>query len=139
MGQAAVLFTSSDEYQAVVMHQRATYAYDAQDRLTGITPASGSSASYVYDHAGRRVNATVGADARTFVWDVASTYGDIVAEFDGSGALLASKSRRSRCPETASGVETQKWYSLYQQYRLPRFNNSHCLRTLPYAWDTCCT
>jgi len=46
--------------------------------------------SYGYDADGRRVTSTLGANTRQFVWDELSTYGDVIAELDGSGALLTS-------------------------------------------------
>jgi len=72
-----------------------TYAWDAADRLVGTALPNGSTISYGYDAGGRRVSQAVtpqggAATATNYLWDEASTYGDVVAETNGSGTLTAS-------------------------------------------------
>src|SRR5579885_1148859 len=67
-----------------------SYSYDAADRLTSVTLPNGTSASYAYDAAGRRVQQTVGTSVTNYLWDEASTSGDVVQETDGNGITQAS-------------------------------------------------
>jgi YD repeat-containing protein len=55
-----------------------------------VTLPNGTSASYVYDAEGRRVQQTSCGAVTNYLWDEASTYGDVVLETDGSGATQAS-------------------------------------------------
>ncbi len=66
------------------------YTYDAADRLTGIALPDGANIAYAYDADGRRVSQTAATQVTNYLWDEASRYGDVVAETDGNGALLAS-------------------------------------------------
>jgi YD repeat-containing protein len=59
------------------------------DQLTNVT-ATGVNATYVYDADGRRVKQTLGSTVTNYLWDEASTYGDVVYEYNGSGTALAS-------------------------------------------------
>ena len=65
------------------------YTYNSADQLIGVT-APGISASYAYDADGRRVKQTLGSAVTNYLWDEASAYGDVVYEYNGSGATLAS-------------------------------------------------
>jgi RHS repeat-associated protein len=47
-----------------------SYAYDAMNRLTGFTPASGPAASYRYDALGRRIARTAGGVTTAHVYDI---------------------------------------------------------------------
>lgn len=67
---------------------QATYRWDAANRLTAVE-RGGVSASYRYDAAGRRIGQTVQGAVTDYLWDEASTYGDVVAELDGDGAVTA--------------------------------------------------
>jgi RHS repeat-associated protein len=67
-----------------------TYTYNAANELTSATEPGGASVSYAYDAAGRRVQQTVGSSITNYLWDEASTNGDVVLETDGSGATQAS-------------------------------------------------
>ena len=63
-----------------------TYAFDAENRLTGIT-GGGLTASYTYDSRGRRKSRTVNGTTTIYVTDLADR---VVLEYDGStGAPLA--------------------------------------------------
>jgi RHS repeat-associated protein len=71
------------------------YAYDALNRLVGVSGSDAPGASYAYDSANRRVTSTTSypaAPSQTvqFIWDEFSAYGDIVAELDGAGQLQAA-------------------------------------------------
>jgi RHS repeat-associated protein len=50
----------------------------------------GTTANYAYDAAGRRVQQTVGISVTNYLWDEASTSGDVVQETDGNGVTQAS-------------------------------------------------
>ena len=65
-------------------------SYDAADRLTGAVLPSGTHISYGYDPDGRRVQQTIGSTATNYLWDVASTFGDVVLETADSGTIQAS-------------------------------------------------
>jgi len=43
-----------------------------------------------YDADGQRIQQSVGAQEINYLWDGTSAYGDVVYEYDGSGAELAS-------------------------------------------------
>jgi len=66
-----------------------TYAYNSADQLTNVT-ATGINATYAYDADGRRVKQTLGSTVTNYLWDEASAYGDVVFEYNSSGAALAS-------------------------------------------------
>ena len=55
-----------DEAWRINGSQDVTLAYDAENRVTGIT-GSGISASYVYDGDGQRVKATVGGVTTVYI------------------------------------------------------------------------
>jgi RHS repeat-associated protein len=57
--------------------------------LTGAS-APGVNATYIYNADGKRVKQTVGSAVTNYLWDEASPYGDVVYEYNGSGAALAS-------------------------------------------------
>jgi RHS repeat-associated protein/uncharacterized repeat protein (TIGR01451 family) len=65
-----------------------SFTWDAADRLIAATYPDGMSAAYQYDWQGRRVMKQIGTDSTHYLWDITSQYGDVVAEFDGSGAPL---------------------------------------------------
>jgi RHS repeat-associated protein len=66
-----------------------TYAYDALNRLSQVTDATGTViASYAYDFMNRRVSATDATGTTYFHYDGASP--DVIAETDGSGHTIAS-------------------------------------------------
>lgn len=62
----------------------ALFGYDSENRLTSFSDA-GVSASYAYDGRGRRIGKTVGSERREYLYDGQQ----LVAEYDGSGQLLA--------------------------------------------------
>ena len=66
------------------------YAYDAADRLSGVTLPDSTNITYAYDTDGRRVRQTIGAQVTNYLWDEASPHGDVALETDGSGSPLAS-------------------------------------------------
>ena len=66
------------------------YHYDAADRLSNVTLPDTTSISYGYNANGQRVKQTVGSQVTNYLWDEASAYGDVVYEYDNSGATLAS-------------------------------------------------
>jgi RHS repeat-associated protein len=66
------------------------YAYDAADRLSGVTLPDGTAVAYTYDAAGWRVRQSVAAQVTNYLWDEISPYGDVVLETDGGGSTLAS-------------------------------------------------
>ncbi len=68
----------------------ATYSWNGADQLTSVTMPGGASASYTYDSDGRRVKQVAGSTTTNYIWDESSTYGDVVLETDGSGAIQAS-------------------------------------------------
>jgi len=65
------------------------YTWDVMDRLIGAS-VPGGSISYLYDHDGRRVKQTIGANVTNFLWDAQSAYGDVALETDGSNAIQNS-------------------------------------------------
>jgi RHS repeat-associated protein len=46
-----------------------TYTWNSRNQLTGISDRSGTIASFTYDPLGRRADATLGSDTRSFVYD----------------------------------------------------------------------
>ncbi|MHB8857273.1 MAG: RHS repeat domain-containing protein [Bellilinea sp.] len=66
------------------------YAYDAADRLSGVTLPDGTAVAYTYDAVGRRVRQSVAAQVTNYLWDELSPHDDVVLETDGSGSTLAS-------------------------------------------------
>ena len=67
-----------------------TYAWDARDRLMGVSLPAGSPIAYTYDADGRRVRQVVGGAETNYLWDENSLYGDVVLETDAGGATLAN-------------------------------------------------
>lgn len=65
------------------------YTYNAADRMVNVTVAGGS-ATYTYDSDGRRVRQVSGGTTTNYLWDQGSTYGDVVAETDGSDNVQTS-------------------------------------------------
>jgi RHS repeat-associated protein len=65
-----------------------SFTWDAANRLVAATYSDGMSATYQYDWQGRRVMKQGDTDSTHYLWDIASQYGDVVAEFDSSGAPL---------------------------------------------------
>jgi RHS repeat-associated protein len=61
-----------------------TYSYDSENRLISAAK-TGTTATYTYDAFGRRVGKTVNGVVTTFLYDE----DQIIAEYDGSGALQA--------------------------------------------------
>jgi YD repeat-containing protein len=70
--------------------QVTTYAFDATDHLTNVALPDSTSIAYVYDADGHRIKQIVGSAITNYLWDEASTYGDVVLETDGSGATLVN-------------------------------------------------
>ena len=70
--------------------QKTTYTYDAADHLANVTLPDATSIAYGHDADGRRVKQTVGSLVTNYLWDEASTYGDVVLETNGSGSTIAS-------------------------------------------------
>jgi RHS repeat-associated protein len=85
-----------------------TYAYDAGGRMTNKTEQSGTtnyswidddrmfsvdgpgtSASYLYDAQGRRVSETTSGETKNYLIDAQLPYGQVIAETDESGTLIA--------------------------------------------------
>ena len=63
-----------------------TYGYDYENRLISATMPGGITASYTYDPFGRRISKTVNGVVTRCLYDGM----DIVKEYDGTGALLAT-------------------------------------------------
>jgi hypothetical protein len=59
-------------------------AFAAVIMLTGVVGYIG------YDTDGRRVKQTIDSTITNYLWDEASTYGDVVLETNGSGGTLAN-------------------------------------------------
>ncbi|SES05566.1 RHS repeat-associated core domain-containing protein [Propionibacterium cyclohexanicum] len=104
-----------------------TYAYDANGRRTGSTPASGSvtgyqynaageltgvsggvSASYTYDGAGLRATKTVGAVTAVFVWDTAGSTPQLLS--DGTTDFVYGPAGTPVEQFAASGAGNQQFY-----------------------------
>lgn len=68
----------------VVSAGTAAYSYDSENRLTRFSQG-GVVASYAYDGRGRRIAKAVGTERREYLYDGHQ----LVAEYDGSGQLLA--------------------------------------------------
>jgi RHS repeat-associated protein len=66
----------------------ASYTYDALNRLVGVTNASGTW-TYEYDALGNRVSSTHDSVRTEYLIDPAGFLGSVVAEYGGSGELLA--------------------------------------------------
>jgi RHS repeat-associated protein len=58
--------------------------------MSGATLLDNTPIRYGYDAEGRRVQSVVGTQTTQYLWDEGSTYGDVIAEFDGTGNLRAS-------------------------------------------------
>ncbi len=86
-----------------------TYAYDAAGRMTGKTVAGvsttygwedndrmvsvngpGVAISYIYDHNGQRVSEATASDTVCYLIDYQLPYGQVVAETDGDGNVVAT-------------------------------------------------
>jgi RHS repeat-associated protein len=65
-----------------------TYTWDARDRMTGVVLPDTSMVSYVYDHENRRVASTEAGATTSYLWDRLSAYGDVLAEYDSTGAVV---------------------------------------------------
>jgi RHS repeat-associated protein len=67
-----------------------SFAYDQADRLTGSTIGGSPSttSSYAYNGDGLRASKTVGSATTRYVYDVARGLPRLLADYDGSGALL---------------------------------------------------
>ncbi len=91
-----------------------TYTYDYENRLIeGTVPDRGLSLSYKYDPFGRRIEKTVNSATTRFLYD-----GDqIIAEYDGSGTLIAKYVYGSGIDEVVKGLSPQgtvpEWYYHY--------------------------
>ena len=118
---------------------RTYYTWDVMDRLIGAS-VPGGSASYLYDHDGRRVKQTIGSAITNYLWDAQSAYGDVTLETDGSNAIqtsyvlgngeLLSQKRSSSTTEYFlmdghSGVRnlTSNTGSILENYRYDAFGN----------------
>jgi len=67
-----------------------TYTWDARDRMTAATLSTGQTAQFTYDDMGHRVSLSISTTTTNYLWDEASTYGDVIQETDGPGNPLAS-------------------------------------------------
>jgi RHS repeat-associated protein len=68
-----------------------TYSYDAANRLNAVAlPGTGLAASYTFDADGRWASRGVAPAIRNYFWDELSTFGDVVAETDGSNIPQAT-------------------------------------------------
>lgn len=65
-----------------------TYGYDAQDQLTGVT-SPGNAWSYQYDAFGNQIASTQNGQTTRNQFDLAAGLGNLVAQFNSSGALVA--------------------------------------------------
>jgi hypothetical protein len=94
-----------------------------------------TTASYAYDAAGRRVQQTVGSNVTNYLWDEASTSGDVVLETNRSGAIQASYvlGKGQVLTQTRSGVTS---YYLYDgQGSVRGLTNSAGAVTDSYSYD----
>ena len=66
-----------------------TYGWEDDDRMVSVD-GPGVSRRYVYDHNGQRVSEATGVDTTQYLIDYQLPYGQVVAETDGSGNLVAS-------------------------------------------------
>ncbi len=80
--------TAVEHKQGIVSLGISTYSYDARNML--ISADVGTSISYEYDYAGRRITQSINDIDTLYLWDEFSAYGDVVRETDGFGAELAS-------------------------------------------------
>jgi RHS repeat-associated protein len=65
------------------------YSWIDNDRMTSVS-GPGVLTTYDYDHNGQRVTETAGSSTKKYLIDYQLPYGQVIAEMDGSGSLVAS-------------------------------------------------
>jgi RHS repeat-associated protein len=115
-----------------------TYAFDAADRLAGVTKTGSTSltASYLYDGDGRRVKATNNGTITNYLWDEKSTYGDVVLETDASNAIVVDYVRSYTGALYAQDRNSTTSYYLYDgQGNVRALADTSANLTDRYAYD----
>lgn len=64
-----------------------TYSYDQEERVTSITPSSGSTLKYGYDGLGNRLYKTVGTTTTRFVNDIYGSLPNVIAETNSLNSI----------------------------------------------------
>jgi YD repeat-containing protein len=71
------------------LSQVTSYQYDYENRLKRIDNPDGTYSEYRYDPFGNRIKKDVNGTVTWFVYDLMKSLPDVIAEYDGGGALVA--------------------------------------------------
>lgn len=74
----------------IITSETSQYTYDYNNRLTRIDYPDGTYSAYGYDSFGNRIKKDLNGTVLWFVYDLVKMLPDMIAEYDVSGALVAS-------------------------------------------------